>query len=257
MIHIPIPSELRDKDLIGSRWIRRMGKHRGVVGTLVSFNDAGCKLKIQGRNQNQSHLGDVRFGSIQWPMLMNLYEPEGILKDMIITVDKNDFVVAVRKEGDAVELPPAWIADNDTGDTYEGIVEEEVVMPATQMRVCVGPWHRKAGKGTELPIDQFGINSRGPHAGQLSKTCKSCIEKRKAYNPVPPIKAAASVAVVNHVVAPVPEPLVIDPVVHVPGGRQWAVTIVKEVTIIVEADDFLDAGSKAGDGEIVKVERIK
>lgn len=231
-----------------------MGKHRGVVGTLVSFNDAGCKLEIRGRNQNQSHLGDKRFGSIQWPMLMNLYEPEGKL-ELLVTVDKQGFVQTVKREDRPEVVEPV----------IEGKSEEELVMPAVQMRVCVGPWHRKSGKGTELPIDQFGYISRGPHTGQLSKTCKSCIEKRKAYNPVPPVKKPVIVIASPAVNGTTPteelwvepEPLKIDPIVRVPGGRQWAVTIVKEVTIIVEADDFLDAGTKAGDGEIVKVERIK
>jgi hypothetical protein len=257
---MPLPPELKGKELVGSRWIRRMGKHRGILGTIVSFNDAGCKLEIRGRNQNQSHMGDKRFGSIQWPMLMNLYEPEGVLEDVIVTVDKNDFVVSAVKEAD---LSPGWIADNDTGDTYgdiEGFESTEVPMPTVETRICKGPWHRgKGGQGTQVPVTEFSVVKLGPRSGQIAKTCDTCLQKNHQYDQ----KRGKT----NHAaVAPITTPANAIPValngtfekleVRPPAKHKWSVTIIKQVTVLVEADDFLDAGSLAGDGEIVRVERL-
>jgi hypothetical protein len=40
------------------------------------------------------------------------------------------------------------------------------------------------------------------------------------------------------------------------GVHKWRVTIRVETEIVVYGKDFLDAGSEAGEGEIVRIERI-
>jgi hypothetical protein len=64
----------------------------------------------------------------------------------------------------------------------------------------------------------------------------------------------------HHPLQPATEPLEfanldgrkIEPV----QGFKWKVTIIKRTEVFVYAKDFLDAGAEAGEGEIVKVERI-
>lgn len=208
-----------------------MGKHRGIVATIVSHNDAGCKLEIRGRGQNQSHMGDKRFGSLQWPMLMSLYEPEGNLKDVIVTVDKEGYVEKVAREP---------------------ILKPTVKEPEIELRKCKGPWHRKGGEGTMLPITAFSMAKRGRFMGSLGSTCNDCKARRnEAERRLIHVQLKAEDKN-GHVKLAAP-PIVIESVKPL---RRWKVTVIKEVEIEVEAADYLDAGVIAG-GDVVSVSLIR
>lgn len=176
-------------------------------------------------------------------MLLSLYEPEGKLESMIVTVDKNDFVIAVRKEGEVVVAK-----------------EEDMVVPAIETRICHGPWHNKSGKGTELPITEFEVASRGPNSGRVGSTCTSCRKRHSEYNKKSAARKQITTAVyLPQVIPPLP-PIANGSIKEVPVAEpakyKWIVTIVKEVEILVEANDYLDAGVNAGDGEVISVRRV-
>ena len=128
-------------------------------------------------------------------------------------------------------------------------------MNLPELRKCNGPWHYRGGKGTLLPITEFDIATRGPNQGHYGTTCRSCRDKTTESN----VRRARILTVEEVIVAELPNgvaPIIREPVVTSDNLPQWRVTIVKRVEEVVYAKDFLDAASKAGEGEIVKVERL-
>jgi hypothetical protein len=265
---MPVPAELEGKDLIGSTWIRRMGKHRGYKWTLVGFTEAGVKIKVYDGQKLKPHMDNSQRSNLPWPMFMNLYQPEGNLH-LLVTVDKEGFVQSVAKEG------------------TNGMIEREAVRDTVKMRSCLGPWHRKDGTGTMLPETMFDIVKMGRYHGQLAKTCIECRAKKNANErerlrkvkliepvvhapvdpPVPPIKKITMDRAIEVAQETRPAPRVVivnkkdHPVVmHGSAKAHWKVTIIpapKETVVEVEADDFLEAAIAAGEGEVLKVERVK
>jgi len=256
---MPVPAELEGKELKGSVWIRRLGKHRGFRWVMTGFNDAGVKLEPEKQSLKgwRTHIGDHKVQSLQWPMFMNLYEPEGNLK-MIVVVDKEGFVQSVQKEVNGVAAP-------------------KEVEKTEKLRLCLGPWHRRDGQGTMLPESMFDIVKIGRYHGQLSKTCIECRAKKSANERErlargrddrvklvnPPEKAIqkAVVEAVKETVIEEPITVTIEPQITVAssGKYRWKVTIIpvpKPIVVEVEADDFLSAGVAAGEGEVIRVEKI-
>lgn len=260
---MPVPAELEGKQLVGSIWIRRMGKHRGFRWTIVNVSEAGVRLEPgAGQRGWRTHIGDKRVQSIQWPMFMNLYEPEGKLS-MKVTIDKEGYIQKVEKEGTVVN---------------NGIVEAKQVVKTVPMRVCNGAWHF----GKLVPEDQFQIAVRGPNKGKLGVTCNSCREKAREsdrrnralkgrvkiqpkyeFIPSPTKKPEPVISLATERELTETEQLTVkeafNAAVRQPATRQkkrWKVTIIKETEVIVEADDYLDAGIAAGNGEVIRVERL-
>jgi len=208
---------------------------------------------------------------MQWPIFMNLYSPEGEL-EVIVTTDKEGFVQKVEKEVASVN----------------GVVKPAELPPIVEVvaeRLCLGPWHRKDGTGTMLPVSQFEVVQVGRYHGQLSKTCIECRAKKKEYEterlakkekvkvadikprvviverpskeepvPQPKVTMKEAVEVFNNVI-PAKPPVVLR-------GKtltKWKVTIIpapNPVEVEVEAEDFLGAGIAAGDGEVIRIERL-
>ena len=137
--------------------------------------------------------------------------------ELIVTLDKQDFVVDVKKE--KASTP--------------------------KLHKCIGPWHYKNGTGTMLPESEFDIATRGKNRGGLSGTCRDCRDKsHQSY------RRNVKVETPNGVTESAP--------VYVgPELPTWRVTLMKLTEVLVNAKDYLDAGVAAGDGEVVKVERIK
>lgn len=282
---MPIPAEVEGKKLLGSIWVRKLGKHRGYRWEMTNFNEAGVKLQPLG---GKGHVGRVT--SMQWPMFMNLYESEGKLS-MLVTVDKEGFVQSVSKENGAIAVSEA--------------VFDTVITNA--MHRCMGPWHRRSGKGTMLPESDFSIVNRGINKGTIGSICTSCRERNKAawaksterkddrvklrinepIIPAPltkPKKPDVEVLLTGYeqindpirdqhgflVTAPTaplydlveaqrdvsPEAPIEARLVASHSMPQWRVTIIKPTEVIVSAADYLDAGVAAGDGEVIKVERL-
>src|SRR5215831_1089911 len=245
---MPIPAELEGKSLIGSIWIRRMGKHRGFKWQITKTSDTGVVLEPEKQNLRgwRTHIGDNRRQSITWPMFMNLYQPEGTL-DMIVTVDKEGYVQNVQKEGI---------------ERVNGVVkapEKEIV----KTQECKGAWHIRRGAAAMRPLSEFSVIEKGPRTGQLAVTCDSCRRKQQASQsradaakrvkltpeerPQPVMVLDAALPLVHEIPAP-----------YVPSEtlKRWRVTIIKETEVIVEAHDYLDAGVAAGNGEVVRIERL-
>lgn len=157
-------------------------------------------------------------------------------RPMIVTVDKEDFVVDVKREP----------SDAQTEAAVAEIHREDSVFIPTQ--ICKGSYHRKNGNGTVLPITLFGVNK---YTGGTLKTCMEC---RKANGrgsmTTPEIRKLPES---SEIFGP-PNPILIVGPVIVP--QRWRITIVKRVEVEVSASDFLDAAAQAGDGEVVKVERL-
>ena len=145
---------------------------------------------------------------------------------MKVTTDKEDFVLKVERE----EIPAPTLAK----------VEE--------LRECHGAWHAsKSPANRMLPISQFTVIQRGARKGQLSRTCESCRNgSKESYN--------RHNGKITHVapVAPITDEL---PVLGV--LQAWRVTMIREVTEVVEAASWLDAGAQFDEPgiTIIKVER--
>jgi hypothetical protein len=161
---------------------------------------------------------------------------------MLVTVDKEDFVVAIQSEYATTPL----------------LVES---MPAMtqQLQRCSGPWHNHNGKYENRPIEEFSVNAR---TGLRYKTCDLCRNNHQAsYRRITE----------KNGVTQTPEPQVpgsdfrhgVDEMIDAELKRQnsdmplWRITIIKRTIVEVRASDFLDAASQAGDGEVLKVERVE
>jgi hypothetical protein len=134
------------------------------------------------------------------------------------------------------------------------------------MHTCTGPWHRKGGQGTKLPISEFDIIQRGAGKGQIAMTCRGCRTKHEASRQKTLLREER---IKLPVVEPVVEPIVpvqeepVTPEFHVKQSpiierevQRWKVTIIKATEVIVEARDYLDAGVAAGDGEVIRIEKL-
>lgn len=139
---------------------------------------------------------------------------------LLVTVDKNDFVVSAMRE-----------------------IERSEHMPE-QMVSCVSSYH--SPKNREVPISQ---------ARQSARThrwwCNDCTSKRMQYEENRRLK--------NTKLTPTPIPVAIpEHVAPLNGGIQhkWEVTIIKATMVTVYAKDYLDAGVEAGDGEVINVRRV-
>lgn len=142
---------------------------------------------------------------------------------LVVTVDKEDFVQEVRLD----------------------VAEETSPLPP--LRKCTGPWHYKNGKGTLIAESEFNVATRGKNRGQLGSTCKYCrdrsnVSSREHYGRTKMVESPNGVEVAPLTSETLP---------------QWRVTIIKRTEVIVAAKDYLDAGVAAGDGEVVKVERLQ
>lgn len=119
---------------------------------------------------------------------------------------------------------------------------------------CKGPRHYRDGSGTDLPISQFSIAKSGPYKGGLGALCNDCLQRnREAYAR----KKATGVIEDDTTI----EKLILNG--HMPADKveirklpKWRVTVIKEISIEVSAADYLDAGVQAGDGEVVRIERL-
>ena len=139
---------------------------------------------------------------------------------MIVKVDKQDFVVSVERES------------------------------SDQMKVCKGPWHYRRGPGTLLPVSKFSGNF---------KTCDECRQKHTESRQAIEERR-------NGVVQQLAEDLQNGPTgtpelvasnqLHSAAMHKWRVYIVKATEVIVYAKDYLDAGIEAGEGEVLRVERL-
>lgn len=161
--------------------------------------------------------------------------------NLIVTVDKEDFVTEVRSELDK----PLEV---------ESVVDTRNITSA--MQTCKGPWHYKSGRGTELPIAEFALASRGPNKGQLGVICRNCRDRTAESARQKEYREARRGTAVEAVVTNGEVTLI--PTTYTPGEKlpEWRVTIVKRTEVIVSAKDYLDAGVAAGEGEVVMVERL-
>lgn len=157
---------------------------------------------------------------------------------MLVTVDKQDFVVSVKREA----------SDAQTESAIREIHHAEQSLPTTQ--ICKGPWHRKSGVGTVLPLSAFDYSER---RHKLNSTCRECrVKSENSRNGrVPEFNPAKPEAII---VAEPPNPILIVGPVIVP--QRWRITIIRKTEIEVLAADFLDAAAQAGEGEVLKVERL-
>lgn len=126
-----------------------------------------------------------------------------------------------------------------------------VLNPAVTEKLCMGPWHKKNGKGTLLPINEFSIVRHGKSKGQMAVSCRSCTEKNRNY--LRRVKARGTdveSVVTNGEVS-------LTPVLYQgPELPTWRVTIVKKTVVLVNARDYLDAGVAAGEGDVVMIEKL-
>ena len=161
---------------------------------------------------------------------------------MIVKVDKEDWVVEVTRE------------DSDMAEIHRS----EQVQPTT--RLCKGPWHYKGGTGTMVDIREFSTNFR---THDLNKTCNACLkgshQSKKQETPQTGLtrveKALEAAGVENGTLAKLEANSTYGKAAS-EKLPQWRVTIVKRTEELVYARDFLDAAAQAGDGEVLKVERI-
>ena len=148
-----------------------------------------------------------------------------------VTVDKQDFVMSAERVDSAMRE----------------IKKSETMPEPTQ--ICKGPYHRRDGQGTLLPLSEFRVNKYSK-TGALTKTCSYCLDNKNG--PLRTIKAPPVQAVVQESkIIQTPEPPLMGS-----GFHKWSVTIIKPTTIIVYAKDFLDAGAEAGEGEIIDLKRL-
>lgn len=147
---------------------------------------------------------------------------------MLVTVDKNDFVISITPEA--------------TTSAVREITRSEAMPEATQL--CKGPWHYRSGKGTPVPVSAFSMSRKYP--SKRNKTCDECLE-RQNYRRVPP--AAASMPVQSDIQSAYPD---------TNGGLQykWEVTYVTTTTMTVYAKTYTEAGLSVGDVEILGVRRL-
>lgn len=150
---------------------------------------------------------------------------------MLVTVDKNDFVVSAVNEMRRSETVP------------------EV------LQRCTGPWHSHNGTYDELPLSQFSIS---PKTTKHYKTCDKC---RLGQNAAARKRHAERNGFV-------PDPDSVEPnTLYKPnldlnspsfngGMHKWKVTIIRKTEVTVYAKDYLDAGVEAGEGEVTNVERM-
>jgi hypothetical protein len=140
---------------------------------------------------------------------------------MLVKVDKEDFVIEV-------------IPD----------------MPKVETQICKGPWHRRGGVGTSLPITSFPFNRYKP--GERTKTCQTCIEGRHGVVPEKvqleklDMERAERMKDIENGMVPVSQ-----------GGamHKWRVTALQPIEVVVYAKDYFEIGSEVT-GEILKVERL-
>ena len=268
---MPVPSELEGKKLVGSIWTRRMGKHRGYKWVIERFTEAGVRL-IPDKNSYRgmkTHIDSKAVTSLQWPMFMNLYEPEGNL-EMIVMTDKEGMVLKVERE----QVPV-------NGVVKEADVPAKVTPVEVVLRKCNGPWHNKGGKGTMLPVDQFEISTRGPYAGTLGSTCISCKNRSKEYGATHTVRKPGKLQITPSAVTPkvtmqeaikvyhdtpaAPKKIMNtnESVVHqLPEGPEyeWEITVqvikIVEETRKVKAKDLLDLAALTEGEKVVNVRRI-
>jgi hypothetical protein len=145
---------------------------------------------------------------------------------MTIHTDKEGWVQDVVKE------PSEALIDSAIREV------ERADIPPLQTRVCKGPYHRNGGKGTPIPVADFGVSLS--RYGKLYRTCIRCRKLRNGENP-DSAPAITKIDIENGMGS---------------GVHKWRVTIRVETEIVVYGKDFLDAGSEAGEGEIVRIERI-
>jgi len=140
---------------------------------------------------------------------------------MLVHADKEGFVLDVHREG------------------------------SEKTAICKGPSHRRGGKGTPLPLSSFGINK---YNGQRTKTCKNCLVQSGRRT----ITETAQPTVVIQKLNVNDGQLSVKDIEHGMGSgiHKWRVVIFRPVEVVVYAKDFLDAGAEAGEGDIIRIERL-
>jgi hypothetical protein len=144
---------------------------------------------------------------------------------MLVTVDKNDFVVSVRSD-----YPTLSLCDGRRNGT----------MPVDS-KPCSGAWHRRGANKipTPVPLSEFSFDKNG----RQYKTCDSCRDRsRTAFHGIPtPDRSAKNV-----------ERLVED------GGEQhkWEITYITTSSMTVYAKNYQGAGEAVGDVEILNIRRL-
>jgi hypothetical protein len=152
---------------------------------------------------------------------------------MLVTLDKEDFVVSVSRE------PSDAMVDSAMREI------ERADMPKLETKLCKGPWHYRGGKGTPLPLDQFPINRYKP--GQRTATCADCLNKSGKRNAVAESPEMRKIEEVKTPITPKRNN----------GGLQfkWKVVHLNPVESVVYAKDYREAGEQV-QGPVISVTRL-
>jgi len=266
-----------DRSLIGTEWVKVDAKHAGQKARVESITPRGPKMRFIGKPQNSPHSNrdNQQFQRLDWRELGLNWQPNdkrsqeiydryciasaaevaiarpdspyaGEIRDSIMKIVGDPLRVTVDKQDFVVDVQPDVVAKD--------VAIGELMLP------CTGGWHKGAGKAYSLvPSSQFHRVERGSRKGEWMKTCDGCRAKASESQ-----KRMATVRreAIDAFNTSMGELDVTTPATPTTNGvviretHQWRVTVVKETVVMVEATDFLDAATKAGEGEVTRVERI-
>lgn len=262
-----------DRSLIGTEWIKTEHKHSGQRARIESVSERGPKLRFIGVPvQNRHTHPQQMFMRIDWSELgtdrpwqpadrksQERYD-KWVMQTSVQSVlahpdDPNADLV--RNAISQIVRDPLVIVHTDK----EGFVLDAKREPEEEQRLpCSGGWH----KGALLPISQFSKIDRGPRNGEYKRLCNKCSERSRASfakNYAAKRKASENAIALDILIPPKEKPTMPEskPATPVTNGlvtHQWRIEITVVKVVVVEATDFLDAATKAGEGEVTKVERI-
>lgn len=250
--------ESTDQMLIGTLWTRSAGKHGPVTGTIDQTNSRGPRLKLDDGSHRRLAWAELDLG---WSPLDKKSTDRYWLWKQASHIEYLDRVDAELKSGlTAIQTE---------------IERETIVVPLTeengtaveieQTKECHGPWHKHGNGYDQVPLSQFSIAARGPHAGELASVCDSCKEKRNQYTknytkPVTERKKPGPKPGTIHRKKPAIELVdqLIPGVVTEEGTvYRWKITVTVSQDHFVQGKDFLEAAAQVAQlGEITKVEKL-
>lgn len=247
--------ESTDQMLIGTVWTRSAGKHGPVTGTIDHTNNRGPRMKLDDGSHRRLAWAELDLG---WSPIDSKSKDRFFLWKQASHIEYLDRVDAELKSGLA-----AIQTEIERETTVVPTVEENgTAVEIEQTKECHGPWHKHGNGYEQVPLSQFSVATRGPHAGELASACDSCREKRQNYLSAPkaPRQKPGPKPGTIHRKKPAIELVdqLIPGVVTEEGTvYRWKITVTVSQDHFVQGKDFLEAAAQVAQlGEITKVEKL-